>query len=624
VTRLLLDPAADFDDPASVALNATLLDPAPTLVRTFPTVDAATVVDLPAPDPASAWRLTVRRSGRILEERTVHFGDVPSVAWAALTDVDPATLQPMATPGPAWDAVAAELQAEIDALPAGGGGTGGGFSGAYADLTGKPTIPATPADIGAEPAGTVDARIADLVDGAPEALDTLKELATQLATDEGAVAALTAAVASKATPADIDAAIDALDLGTAATHDAADFAARTPSLGTRLRVAATMAAVRNSVDLGPITSGGPAISVAAENTDPLTWMQSFYYANGAIGSFRFRGGAPIDDGGWFNTFVRLGAVTQSGATSMSGTGRENTGSAVEFHTDAPVFQIWLAGGETITCMLEVDGRPVSSTPISLAAANPTGLVRIDFGGVRKPRLIRYESYGGLGVTGGVWHNAGDSFWRPAEGLRLAVVGDSLAAGTGSTLPNGTYTHILGKLLGFSDVWNVAIGGTGFVSLNGQNTFGSAQRVADVVAADPDVLLIPASQNDVGQDVTAAALATFRAYRAALPGVPMILGGIHPASTGPDPSLQATEDQVKAAFDAFADPLAYWVPVSRATDTGQGKPWIWGTGTVAAVNQTGNADVFEGADGAHPTQAGHTYLGYRYAQAIRELVLPLIP
>jgi hypothetical protein len=138
VTRLLVDPATDFDDPTPVTITATLLDPAPALVRTFTDVTAATVVDLPAPSAAEAWRLTIRRPvttinrwnlattnpGPIVEERTVHFPDGAPVAWAALTDVDPATLEAPTAPGTAWQAALAELTARVDALPTGSGGGG--------------------------------------------------------------------------------------------------------------------------------------------------------------------------------------------------------------------------------------------------------------------------------------------------------------------------------------------------------------------------------------------------------------------------------------------------------------------------------------------------------------------
>jgi hypothetical protein len=76
----------------------------------------------------------------------------------------------------------------------------------------------------------VAAQIAALINGAPSTLDTLKEIADQLGTDESAVAALTASVAGKLTASsnlsDLVNAASArsnLGLGSAATHAAGDF-----------------------------------------------------------------------------------------------------------------------------------------------------------------------------------------------------------------------------------------------------------------------------------------------------------------------------------------------------------------------------------------------------------------
>jgi hypothetical protein len=52
-------------------------------------------------------------------------------------------------------------------------------------------------------AAYTDQKIADLIDGAPDALNTLREITTQLATDESAVTALTNVVSQKATASSI-------------------------------------------------------------------------------------------------------------------------------------------------------------------------------------------------------------------------------------------------------------------------------------------------------------------------------------------------------------------------------------------------------------------------------------
>lgn len=72
------------------------------------------------------------------------------------------------------------------------------LSGAYADLTNKPTaVSAFTNDIGYQTAANVTSAIQAVVGAAPAALDTLQEIAAQLASDESAVSALTTVVSGK-------------------------------------------------------------------------------------------------------------------------------------------------------------------------------------------------------------------------------------------------------------------------------------------------------------------------------------------------------------------------------------------------------------------------------------------
>jgi hypothetical protein len=68
------------------------------------------------------------------------------------------------------------------------------FSGSYTDLTNKPTIPSL---TGYATESFVNTAISNVVGAAPAALDTLKEIADQLASDESGVSALTTTVAGK-------------------------------------------------------------------------------------------------------------------------------------------------------------------------------------------------------------------------------------------------------------------------------------------------------------------------------------------------------------------------------------------------------------------------------------------
>ena len=217
-------------------------------------------------------------------------------------------------------------------------------------------------------------------------------------------------------------------------------------------------------------------------------------------------------------------------------------------------------------------------------------------------------------------------WAPQDqnAITACVVGDSNVAQTGATCPNGGYAISMGKMLGWSDVREIAFGGTGWVNQGSvSSTFGDATRVADVVAAAPDILVLGASTNDNASSaatITAAALAGFQAYRTALPNVPIIVMGVQPGSGGPAAATLTNEAAVKAAFVAWGDANAWFIDVSNDP---QGS-WIAGTGRVGATSGTGNSNIYiNNADTIHMTQAGNDYFAARGAAAIRTSVLPNI-
>lgn len=114
-----------------------------------------------------------------------------------------------------------ESWAEIEALPDAPTFHTVATTGAYTDLTGRPTIPATAADVGAVPTTrtvngkplsanvtlatgdladfqtAVDSRVQNVVGAAPAALDTLAEIATALGNDEDFAGTVTAQLAAK-------------------------------------------------------------------------------------------------------------------------------------------------------------------------------------------------------------------------------------------------------------------------------------------------------------------------------------------------------------------------------------------------------------------------------------------
>ncbi len=392
-------------------------------------------------------------------------------------------------------------------------------------------------------------------------------------------------------------------------------AAAAAAIGNAVRaraLAASAAAVgRSSLDLG-VMSSPPTVATSATDLDAT--LTRTYGATTTPTAFTTSGGIPTV----FSTTRWVFPVCTAGAGSgnLGGTANAN-GYAIDFMADADKVEILLLVGTSPKgVMIEVDGQMIQSTPLAWVGAS-TMYILLTFAS-RAVRHIRVEmdSYGGFrGVnvppTGSIWPVA-----FPGR-IKASVVGDSLGAQTGYSRPNGGFAYSLGKLLGWADVRSASWGGSGYVATGAAaSTFGSAVRVADVVAANPDLIVIPGSGNDNGlSGVPAAALAAWVAYRAALPTVPIIVGGLFPGVGGPSAATLATENALKATFDTWADPHSYWVPIS----TDPGGAWFAGTGRVSATNGSGNTDLYVGSDGIHPSQAGHDFYARQWARAITAII-----
>lgn len=96
---------------------------------------------------------------------------------------------------------------------------------AVADIADKSTIPTTAEQIGADPSGSAataltnakaytDTKISDLIGGAPETLDTLKEVADAISENESVVDGLNAAIGNKADKSEVDKKADKADIAT--------------------------------------------------------------------------------------------------------------------------------------------------------------------------------------------------------------------------------------------------------------------------------------------------------------------------------------------------------------------------------------------------------------------------
>jgi lysophospholipase L1-like esterase len=330
------------------------------------------------------------------------------------------------------------------------------------------------------------------------------------------------------------------------------------------------------------------------------------------------GGVPVNNGNfWAYTVFRRRSVVEGG-TSMR----------VGFITDAPKFAIATSNNSDPNTRVEIDGRYYSVGDIPYTTGATYNWLLFDFsaGQQRKTRLvIRDSAKSGSGQFGGVAVSALDTVWAPptADDVKVIFIGDSMLAGSGygPYICGGDVPQILGRLLGWSDVQNWGVGGTGWTSATADYTYG--QRIADssnlATLATADVVLFQGSTNDFGSSsatVAAAVTSALTAVRSANANCLIIVFGVWPTNSA---SVPTVETGISNGVSAFGDPRTFFLPIYGDTPL----PWVTGAWNNSADTNSVNATMWLSGDGTHPPDLGSIYMAQRMARAIRTSVLPVI-
>ena len=356
----------------------------------------------------------------------------------------------------------------------------------------------------------------------------------------------------------------------------------------------------------------PALSTVTSAPSGLT---NIYIVQTNDANFYYAGGVPLLAFGGY----RFATATSSPSTGNVSATSNNYYWATSFLTDAPKLAIRV-GASLRPYYLIVDGQYVT-----LSGTNPnvggTFWIVLDFtsNGGRKVRRITVES-----DTSSDFISANvdpqSQVWAPdaSDNIRAIVIGDSYTSG-GNSFPIAgllSWPAQAGKLLGWSDIWNSGIGGTGYINNNSGNSLNFQGRLSDVTTHAPDVVMIMGGINDTSfppSQVQSAVLAYLQAIRNAGIAAPIIVTGIFGSNAGA--AQVSTENAILLGMRQFSDPLIYFIPI--ATDpTG---PWSTGSGRVNAPTGTGNNDVYISSDSVHPVQSGIDFMAYRLANAIRNVI-----
>ncbi|GAA4774763.1 SGNH/GDSL hydrolase family protein [Microbacterium gilvum] len=265
-----------------------------------------------------------------------------------------------------------------------------------------------------------------------------------------------------------------------------------------------------------------------------------------------------------------------------------------------------------TYRVKVDDEYVTTTATSFGVAGATRWLQLDFGTAALRRIVIETTALPIGlntsVTGTIWPA------RP-RGPRVIAFGDSYTGG--ATGANGaaytTWLSAMADTLGWEDIYQNAVGSTGYIATVGGQQNNTLAQVAKAVAAgiQPDVVIVSSGHNDNGTptEIAAAAVPVYAAIRAAWPDALVVAAG--PWFVGGAGQLATWAAREAAIFSAVDADV--FIPQA----TGPGVPWFTGTGRVGATTGVGNSDAYVYSDAVHPTQAGHDYAGVRFAETLRE-------
>lgn len=303
---------------------------------------------------------------------------------------------------------------------------------------------------------------------------------------------------------------------------------------------------------------------------------------------------------------QVGGATGSGACPF----------AIEFDYYGKDCAVWFrnAIGTGSWFWIWVNEQPATAGPVASTAnsANSLFYYRLTWGASAHRRIRIYMAgadYGGLDI--GPTDTAAAT---PRPGYAIAIIGDSFVGGTGATSQLSSLTQTIGRILG-AEVYQCGYGGSGYTNAGSFVAYGNTLRTTPMAAVLPDEIWFLGSTNDVGSSgsvTAAAAVIAWAAYQAASPSSKLRVVGVQDASGTPSAGNIANNTAIKAAaiaagYSFFADTI--------------NENWIFGTGNSGAPNGTGNADIFCGADGLHPTQAGHDYWARRVCDDFVPLLTP---
>lgn len=321
-------------------------------------------------------------------------------------------------------------------------------------------------------------------------------------------------------------------------------------------------------------------------------------------------------------------------------------------TDSPVVALYWPNGAAVLRVF-VDGVPLwPGARLCGSGTSGNNGIKLDWSAAsgRKVREITVEAPGNRALYGFYISDYGRFFrWSPGDEVKAAFLGDSYVAG-GDNMPldpGDSWAHVACKLLGWRVCNGSGVGGDGVsTAASGyykygeravKDLFGTGRIVPQTPTAftesgaefrQPDVAVVQGSANDFSQPTLAAdALALYQLLRSYFSG-PIIWLGIVQTANG-TAGVAATTEAAMFSLLPADDPTLFLVPVST-TDALNPQAWFAGTGH-SGIGQSGAATVvgsvgdtnpaLVSSDGTHLNPHGIRYFAERFAESVRQRILP---
>ena len=392
----------------------------------------------------------------------------------------------------------------------------------------------------------------------------------------------------------------------------------------KLRSAASIAALSNA-EISPLWPGTVTIAIGnaataglsnlytfSDTYNPGSPSTSYYDVRGAYCYFQSAGNVSRHLTMDVGTSGNLGGYWSGDATKAGWDARNSTVSVLT-SADVIEFQmVKVAAGRSPRLLINDQYYSLSVVDLSTATGS-IAYVKLTFPS-RELRKITWEIYSN---TAGLYRTGVsplDNLSLPNSNdiVRAGFTGDSFGVAQNANI-NVAWGIVFARLVGITDMWNYAIGGTGYRA--GAPTNAITQQIARWPNVDLDAIFFAAGYNDSGQATLAAdATSAWVAARARSPRALIVVLGPWVGKTGPSAQKITDEDVIKGAFDAWSDPFKMFIPVARALP-----PYQNGTGSVANPTGSGNSDLTTSNDDLHPTDYGQRVNAFRAAQDYRRFL-----